>query len=161
MAARGLDARLKVDRHQTVCHGDAKDCNMLFAPDKEIGMYDFQYCGKAPCMKDLAYCNFCAMGSFWGGDWEREFFDFYIDSLMPKLASAGVPRAEMPVAEKLWDTYNLACCDLGRWMSGWGWWGNSDALKQRCEITLDRLDGGQLLGSEEEYTTRIFEVYPP
>ncbi len=33
LAARAIDERLKADPHQTVCHGDPKEENMLFAND--------------------------------------------------------------------------------------------------------------------------------
>ena len=45
---------------QSVCHGDAKGANILYASaaDGKAAVplvYDFQYCGKAAVTKDLAY----------------------------------------------------------------------------------------------------------
>ncbi|CAE7405074.1 unnamed protein product [Symbiodinium natans] len=59
LCARAIDLRLKADPMQSVCHGDAKGANILFA-NGEGGeaiplVYDFQYCGKAAVTKDLAY----------------------------------------------------------------------------------------------------------
>ena len=51
LAARAIDERLKADPLQTVCHGDPKDDNMLFAVDGDkvvAHLHDFQYCGKVP-----------------------------------------------------------------------------------------------------------------
>eukprot|EP00972_Heterocapsa_arctica_P053358 7860723-Heterocapsa_arctica.AAC.1 len=51
---------------QTVCHGDPKDANMLFRDGPaglEAALYDFQWVGKAPPAKDVAYCLACAAGS--------------------------------------------------------------------------------------------------
>lgn len=77
LAARALDLRLKLDPMQTVCHGDAKGANVVYACGGQPVplVYDFQcvlrsrrrarvtnalcmYCGKAAAAKDLAYfCN--------------------------------------------------------------------------------------------------------
>ena len=51
LAARAIDLRLKADAMQTVCHGDAKGANIVFATGeggRAIPLaHDFQYCGKA------------------------------------------------------------------------------------------------------------------
>jgi hypothetical protein len=60
LAARAIDLRLKADPLQSICHGDAKSANILFDGGEPL-LYDFQYCGKAPPTKDLAY--FLACGS--------------------------------------------------------------------------------------------------
>lgn len=45
-------------------HGDAKNANMYFnkgpAGETLVSVYDFQYCGKASPMKDLAYLVTCS-----------------------------------------------------------------------------------------------------
>jgi hypothetical protein len=52
LAARAIHERLRRDGMQCVVHGDAKNTNMLFGDfggdGKVVGMYDFQYCGRAP-----------------------------------------------------------------------------------------------------------------
>jgi hypothetical protein len=65
LAARSIHERLRRDGMQCCVHGDAKDANMLFLDDDhdddsggglggggggggKVGMYDFQYCGRAP-----------------------------------------------------------------------------------------------------------------
>eukprot|EP00966_Prymnesium_polylepis_P285333 6591192-Prymnesium_polylepis.1 len=54
-AARAIDARLKQDPCQSVCHGDAKGANILYASEGAACVplvYDFQYCGKACVTKE-------------------------------------------------------------------------------------------------------------
>jgi prepilin-type processing-associated H-X9-DG protein len=63
LAARAIHERLGRDGMQCVVHGNVKDANMLFldgcggdddngdgggAREARVGMYDFQYCGRAP-----------------------------------------------------------------------------------------------------------------
>ena len=66
LAAKAIDERLKDDPHQTIVHGDAKNANMYFNPGgggdetPRVSVYDFQYCGKANPMKDLAYLVTCS-----------------------------------------------------------------------------------------------------
>lgn len=53
MAAWAIHERLRRDDMQCFIHGDVKDANMHFANDDDgggrvVGMYDFQYCGRAP-----------------------------------------------------------------------------------------------------------------
>ena len=59
LAARAIDLRLKADPLQSVCHGDAKGANIVYATGEGGAavplVYDFQYCGKACVAKDLAY----------------------------------------------------------------------------------------------------------
>lgn len=46
LAAPAIDARLKLDKMQTVCHGDAKGANILYAQrDGQVVplVYDFQF----------------------------------------------------------------------------------------------------------------------
>ena len=84
LAARAIHDRLGRDGMQCVVHGDAKDANMLFLDDDDdgggggggacrVGMYDFQYCGKAPPSVGhipsrrssfLPFCGWSIMTSF-------------------------------------------------------------------------------------------------
>ena len=60
-----------------------------------------------------------------------------------------------PELNKLEDALELAYADLGRWMSGWGWWGHAGMLRERILKLLDKLDGGSALkGGEAEYKGR-------
>lgn len=156
MAAWALDARLKADAMQTICHGDPKDANMLFTECGEIALYDFQWIGKAPPTKDLAYCLSCAAGSLTTAE-EEDYLSFYHCRLTELLAAQG---DSCPSLQDLQQSYTLAMCDLSRWMAGWGWWGHVEVLQRHCKMVLGRLDGGSKLASEEDYVSRVFEVFP-
>merc|ERR1712032_1626771 len=56
LAAHGIHARLMADKMQTLCHGDTKGANIMWDDSREgVSFYDFQWFGKAPPSKDLAY----------------------------------------------------------------------------------------------------------
>ena len=112
-AARGIDERLKADSMQTICHGDAKEANMMFEAGEAL-LYDFQYCGKAPPTKDLAY--FLACGSnVPGAVVKQDLIEYYHEELSRELKARGdAPPSLFELKESL----DLAICDLGRWMSG-------------------------------------------
>lgn len=151
-AARAIDARLKEDRHQTVCHGDAKSENMLFSKDG-VAMFDFQYVGKASPAKDLAYCLISSRD-------EVAHLEFYLTELRRLLRERGL---EAPSLDELRVAYGLAVCDLSRWMVGWNrsyWLGFKGLMAPRCEPTLRAIDGGQILASEDAYQEAIFKAFP-
>ena len=151
LAARAIDERLKADPFQTVVHGDAKEANMLFEGGT-VGMVDFQYCGKACFAKDLAYCLCCASGV---PEAEERLLQLYLADLTVQLAALG---GQPPALPQLQDALALAYCDLGRWMSGWGWWGHD--LRERIIRVLDRLDGGKALPNEEAYSSAVRREFP-
>eukprot|EP00667_Euglena_gracilis_P021315 EG_transcript_23280 len=120
LAARAIDQRLKADPCQTVCHGDPKDDNLLFTEEGGAPVahfHDFQYCGKAPPTKDLAYFFCCASGA---PQAEGRLLEHYHRELSALLSAQGDPSPPLPA---LRESLELSYCDLGRWMSGWGWWG--------------------------------------
>lgn len=160
LAAAGIDARLKADTMQTICHGDAKGANIFFDSDGSAQFFDFQWIGKAPPAKDLAYFMCCAAS----GNNEASDGDslrFYHAELSALLKQQG---DDPPAFEKLWESYVLAVVDLGRWMAGWNggsWWGNTRRLQGHARTVLQALDGGEALPSEEAYTAKVFQVFPP
>lgn len=161
LAARGLDARLKADAIQTVVHGDAKGANMLFARAGADGplcaqLYDFQYAGRAPPAKDLAYFLCCAAGAA-EGEREERLLQRYYAELSAALRALGRPPPRLAaLRESLWVAY----ADLARFMAGWGWWG-APGLGRRARELVDALDGGQTLGSEGAYEEALFRLLPP
>ena len=109
-AARAIDKRLKADRHQTICHGDAKSKNMLFEEDGTASMYDFQYVGKASPGKDLAYCLICTRHEL-SPDCQATFLTHYLGELRPLLEARGDAA---PSFDELQCCYFLSVCDLVR-----------------------------------------------
>jgi len=149
LAARAIDERLRRDEMQCCIHGDAKDANMLFTKGGGVGMYDFQYFGKAPPSVDLAYFLCVAVG-----DTDDEYVAYYHQQLINKLIKGSNTP---PTLKELEDSLALALCDFQRFMSGWGQWG-SDISSVVIEV-LDRLDGGRILKSEDEYREAVRREY--
>jgi len=120
LAARGLDARLKADRCQTIVHGDAKTENMLFrgcsASGISVSLCDFQYVGKAHPAKDLAYCLLCVDKDV-DEDGHLGFLHYYLSQLSQLLETQG---GTPPSFRELQTCYGLCLCDFARWMAGWG-----------------------------------------
>lgn len=140
-AARAIDGRLQRDSMQCIIHGDAKEANILWTDHGEVAMCDFQYCGKGPPTRDLAYF----LCSSTNAQDEEALLKVYYDELIELLPNT----ATRPSFEQLQESLELACCDYARFMSGWGFWGND--LSRRVIALLNRLDGGKDLGSEEAY----------
>jgi len=157
LAAKGLDARLKADRHQTLVHGDAKTANRLYIGKKpghvSVGFCDYQYIGKAHPCKDLCYAlvNECREGD------EIHYLERYLEYLSAMLLEQGDTP---PTREELVAAYGLCICDLARWMAGWGWNGFEPIMRKRCLPVLQMIDGGSPLDSEEAYTQAIFSKFP-
>lgn len=149
LAARAIDERLRRDGMQCCIHGDAKDVNMLFTKEGGVGLYDFQYFGKAPPSVDLAYFLCVAVG-----DTDDKYVTYYHHQLINKLDKGSITP---PTLKELEDSVALALCDFQRFMSGWGQWG-SDISSVVIEV-LDRLDGGRILKSEDEYREAVRREY--
>ena len=67
-------------------------------------------------------------------------------------------ESALPSREALQASLDLAYCDLGRFMSGWGWWGHD--LSGKIQQVLQKVDGGRALASEEAYVEAIFAAFP-
>mmetsp|Transcript_202 Transcript_202/g.351 ORF Transcript_202/g.351 Transcript_202/m.351 type:complete len:350 (+) Transcript_202:213-1262(+) len=147
-AARAIDERLKRDPMQTVIHGDLKDANMLFS-NNSVGIYDFQYCGRAPPTVDLAYF-FCVVV----GDADDAYLEFYHKQLSTLL---GTRSCNPPTIEHLKESLAIAFCDFQRFMSGWGNWGSD--ISQHVIKVLNRLDGGTILPTEDAYREAMLEHF--
>ena len=143
-AARAIDARLKRDPMQCIIHGDAKEANILSCGD-QVAMCDFQYCGKGPPTRDLAYFLCTSTDP----DKEASLLELYYEELCKRLPDDVVK----PSFAQLNESLELAYCDYARFMSGWGFWGND--LSQRVVAVLNRLDSGTDLGSEEGYDEAV------
>jgi hypothetical protein len=156
LAARAIDLRLKEDPMQSVCHGDAKGANIVYA---ESGgacvplVYDFQYAGKACVAKDLAYFfNVEASSSE-----EESLLKHYHVQLSALLTAQGIAP---PSLEALRTAHELALADWRRFSEiGLGGWGDGNA-NRRVTALLDKLDGGKALGSEQAYIEAMHREFP-
>ncbi|CAE7498257.1 unnamed protein product [Symbiodinium microadriaticum] len=158
LGARAIDLRLKADPLQSVCHGDAKGANILYASGEggEVMplVYDFQYCGKAAVTKDLAY--FFNVEAQPSEAEEERLLRLYHSELTKLLGAQGdVP----PELAALKTSLELALCDWRRFSEiGLGGWG--DDARHRVQKVLDRLDGGRALPNEEAYIDAMQREYP-
>jgi hypothetical protein len=89
------------------------------------------------------------------GDIDSEYIQYYHQQLICKLVTDGIQP--LPTLKELGESISLALCDLQRFMSGWGQWG-SDISDTVIEV-LDRLDGGRLLNSEDDYMAAMLKEY--
>jgi len=160
LAARGVDARLKADRMQTVCHGDPKGANIMESMASGLCIYDFQWFGKGPPTKDLVY--FLATAVFLSSGWDRaseeRYLRHYLDELCALLEKQG---DEPPTFEQLHASYMLACFDYRRWAEGGFMWGCRSLLDTNAKYVWNRLCEGGAPKSEAECHDRIFECFPP
>mmetsp|Transcript_93234 Transcript_93234/g.267368 ORF Transcript_93234/g.267368 Transcript_93234/m.267368 type:complete len:403 (+) Transcript_93234:22-1230(+) len=160
LAAAGLDARLKSDAMQTMCHGDPKGANIMADQKAGVSMYDFQWFGKAPPVKDLAY--FFATAVFLCRDWkqsdEEAFLRYYHGELCQLLEAQGDDK---PTFEYLYTSYQLAVCDYHRWIEGGFCWGDMNLIGFHTEACFRRIHEGKEPKTEEEYRAKIFECFPP
>ncbi len=99
-AAPILDARLRDARHQTLVHGDAKLANFCFG-DAGVAAVDFQYVGRGPGVRDVAYL-LCGLPD------EARLLDVYFSFLAA------------PDVEREWRAlYPIAAADFYRFLAGW------------------------------------------
>jgi hypothetical protein len=184
LAARAIDRRLKSGEWQCLIHGDPKDANILIDDDwsgggsgsgnngprsENVGkvyLYDFQYCGKGPPTKDLAYflCSSVDDSALDTDSLVRYYHEQLESELGTKLSSqsllaASSPGRRIPTLEELQDSLDLAFCDFYRFLYGWGHWGSLNHVEERVRRALDRCDGGTRLESPEDYEVAIERAY--
>lgn len=157
LAARAIDLRLKADPLQSVCHGDAKGANILYATAEGGAalplVYDFQYCGKACVAKDLAYFFNVEAGA----SEEGALLQHYHAQLTALLLAQGDTP---PNLEALKTALELALCDWRRFSEvGLGGWGDGGA-NRRVQALLTKLDGGKALASEQGYMEAMQREFP-
>uniref|UniRef100_A0A7S2TM14 CHK kinase-like domain-containing protein n=1 Tax=Lotharella oceanica TaxID=641309 RepID=A0A7S2TM14_9EUKA len=123
-----IDQRLKDTPFSTIVHGDPKCANIVFSKDeKECALYDFQYTGRAPGTKDLAYlfvtsCNEDCYKH------EDDLLKHYLKELQTALLKRGdalaAKGAKAYTMEALVEEFELSILDFLRFLAGWGSWGN-------------------------------------
>lgn len=116
--ASAFDATLNQAPFQTLLHGDAKLANFCFSSD-EVAAVDFQYTGRGPGVKDLAYF----LGSCFGDEalfqYHDELLDYYFQQLRES-ASEHARDSDLASLEAQWrDLYCVAWADFFRFLAGW------------------------------------------
>ena len=166
---------------RTLIHGDPKGDNLLLS-EPNIGgngpsgitaaAYDLQYCGGGLGVRDVAYFLASSVDAKVLGTREAELVAAYHAALMAGLAVRGIHRGTGTIEgvgggasgvyplEELRDDLDVAVTDYARFMAGWGFWGNAAWAAAAATRCLDRIDGGQILASEEEYIDAIARAYP-
>jgi hypothetical protein len=134
----------------------------LALSERCVSLCDFQYCGKATPMKDLAYFLVATVSGRSVVELEGILLKVYRDELCHVLESAMGESAAtaVPSIECFSITLQLAYADLCRWMCGWGYWGAVSFLQSKTVALLNSLDGGCPLGSEEKYEAAMARTYP-
>jgi hypothetical protein len=110
-AAPELDHALRIARHQTLVHGDAKPANFCFTRDgNRVAAVDFQYVGGGPGIRDVAYL---LHGSSRAD--ESRALDAYFSML-----HAGLATEAADDVEREWRAlYATARADFDRFLRGW------------------------------------------
>jgi Phosphotransferase enzyme family len=151
-AAKAIDQRLKRDALHCCVHGDTKDENLLYDNSGAVAFCDFQYSGRGPPTRDLAY-YFCT-AHVEQEEEREELIQLYFDQLLQHL---GQRHQDLPTRQQLDDSLELAFCDFCRFMAGWGFWGYD--LSGQVQATLDKLDGGKELETEQDYQEAVERVF--
>lgn len=152
-----VDAMLREipKKYLTIIHGDAKSANVAFSKNKssgrydDVAMYDFQYVGYSPGVRDVVYYLVSSSNHFKTS--EKELLQYYYETLMAALQKrVENSTGEECIQSKLQDLllsysyevmlshYELCLMDYYRFMKGWGMWGNSQQAGVRCEEILAR-----------------------
>lgn len=176
LSARAIDLWLKRTPFQCLVHGDPKDANILLiesSSSSSVGgtdvvvaasLYDFQYCGKGPPAKDVAYflCSSVDDGELDVDSLVAYYHRQLVRNLTSPLDATTAPpgrRHAVPTFQELNEMLDLALCDYYRFLCGWGHWGSLRDAERRVRSVLDRLDGGTALRSPDEYEEAVEREY--
>jgi len=118
--AKRLDDALTGAGFQTLVHGDAKLANLCFHQSKEtIAVVDFQYVGRGPGVKDLAYL----LGSVLDNDGlnahAETLLNHYISRLIKALEDDNVCFESNKLEAEIRHLYPVAWADFYRFLLGW------------------------------------------
>ena len=95
-------------KFQTLLHGDAKEANFCFTPDRSaVAAVDFQYTGRGCGIRDVAYLL-------------HGHGDAMLDVYFRALRSALAPHVDGAAVEAEWRVlYPIAQLDFQRFLAGW------------------------------------------
>jgi len=143
-----IDQTLRLARHQSLVHGDAKLANFCFRPESadhssssasssKVAAVDFQYVGHGCGMKDVAYFIGSCLYEDACEAMESQLLDYYFSILIEQVTQkkASVNVAEL---ENEWrELYPIAWADFHRFIKGWSpghWKINSYSEKLTADV---------------------------
>lgn len=158
-------------QYGTLIHGDYKAANLFFSNQADgtngadaVAAVDFQFCGGGMGVEDVAYLLYPdARGNHF--DYEEELLELYHEELILQLIThqKGGPST-MPFQVFL-RYYDLVRLDMTRYWLSKNRWAASTAGEARLvsilETTMDQIDGGEVLKSEEAYDSAILKFVEP
>lgn len=137
-AAPALDAALEGARFRTLVHGDAKLANLCFAADGRVAAVDFQYTGRGPGVRDVAYLLGGALDE---AALERDG-DRWLERYLAALRAALPAAAPAEAIEAEWRAlYPICWADFSRFLAGWapGHWKQHGYAARMTELGLSAL----------------------
>ncbi|MFC3092780.1 DUF1679 domain-containing protein [Alteromonas sediminis] len=136
--AKTIDSALHNASFQTLVHGDAKVANLCFhVSGTGVAAVDFQYVGRGPGVKDLAYLLASALdneGLYQHGD---QMLDVYLNEFISALTIRQCELDRKPIEREIHMLYPVAWADYYRFLLGW----NPDSWKI-CDYMLEMADNG-------------------
>jgi hypothetical protein len=141
-AAPVIDAKLKINKFQTLVHGDAKLANFCFNSDgTRVAAVDFQYIGTGCGMKDLAYFVGSCFRDEEAEENEVEVLNYYFTEFRKSLARINSQVSGEEVEEDWRPLYRVAWADFHRFMKGWspGHWKLSDYSERVTREVIENL----------------------
>merc|ERR1712232_754754 len=96
--------------------------------EQGLSMFDFQWFGKAPPTKDLAY--FVATAAMNGRGWAKDKEEALLREYHGVLSGLLKAQGDIPPSfDYFYSGYMLAVVDYGRWVEGAFRWGNMDLIE--------------------------------
>lgn len=119
-AAAKISRALNNARFQTLVHGDAKLANFCFHKDEpSLAAVDFQYVGRGPGIKDLAYLLGCCFSDEDLFKYEKPLLTYYFAQLAQAMKHYKID-CDFSALETEWRLlYPLAWADFFRFLQGW------------------------------------------
>jgi len=145
--AEQLDTKLNSARYQTLLHGDAKFQNLCFHHDgKHVAAVDFQYVGKGPGVKDLAYLVGSCLQQEQLVELDQLALDEYLFQLKAGLKHYKVKFDQQELEQEIRTLYPVAWADFYRFLLGWNpkSWKVCDYMKQMAQQGIKNLDNFNL-----------------
>ena len=153
-------------QYATLIHGDFKAANLFFSDQSDmdgtesVAAVDFQFSGAGLCVEDVAYllCPDARGDHFEHG---QELLESYHQELIFHLITQQKGGPSTMPFEVFQRYYELARIDMTRYWLSKNRWAASTAgeakLVSVLESTMDCIDGGEVLKSEEEYEIALLK----